>query len=264
MSVFERIAAALNPQKSGQQNADSAPPAQNSQQQSAQTGQQSVIQQTQQNAGKDGAPTTATSTAQDDMAKIWDTTPSASLSDSRVFTPNMEQFNEAVSRMDFTRGADPQLAQKALQGDTAALAELLNAVGRGAYSQSTQAATQLIESALQKRTADLDKLIDQRFNSLHAQTQVQQQNAAFRDPQIAPLLKSIQSRLQAQFPEATADDLAGRAQKFLVGIAQKIVEGTPEAQQRAKEKQTTESASQEFDWLSWGAQDGVTPGSPLQ
>lgn len=255
-SVLDRIAQVFSsPNSDAQQSPAGQKPGQ-PQQPGIQGQIQQNIQQNAQQPGGDPAKAAAPGVdPADEMHKIWEQRPGDSASAKQIFTPDMEKFKSAVAQMDFTQGIDPQLAQKALGGDTEALMTLINSSGRNAYAQSTLGSRELIEHALRERTAELERSMEQRFKALRAGERAAEQNAAFKDPLVQPLLRDIQGRLQTQFPEASAEELAERAQKMLVGMAQKIVSQTPDTLAReAREKQTAAQQPGAFNWEDWATQ----------
>lgn len=195
-------------------------------------------------------PAAHSANPEEEAAKMWQQKPLENPAAGPVFQPDMQKFQEAVGKMDFMKGLDPALVQKALSGDNAAFQEAINLAARQAYAQSTLGSQHLVEAALEKRMKDFETMMAQRFTSLRANERVVEQNPAFKDPSVSPLLNDVQSRLQAQFPEASPAEIAERAQKVLVAMAQKIVGGTPESREAATKK-SQDTAAGAFNWAEW-------------
>lgn len=126
---------------------------------------------------------------------------------------------DVSSKMDFTRGLNPELMKKAQDGDAVAMLQLINEVGRNSYRASLEHNTKLTETHLAQRSE---------FESRRVQEGVKQQltsdalssNANYNHPVIKQELNRI-ARDFANSPEyadASPQQIASAAKKYLDDI----------------------------------------------
>lgn len=155
----------------------------------------------------------------DEFSKLWDTVPQDPNAAPQSLTPNPEQLNKIVAGMDFTKGIDPALAQKALQGDTNALVEIINTSSRQVFSQALQASTQLSERSTKREVENFGKGLDGKLRSFSAQDKLLAQNPKFNHPAVKPYLKNLEAQMSRQYPEASAEEIATKARKYMVEMS---------------------------------------------
>lgn len=126
---------------------------------------------------------------------------------------------DVSSKMDFTRGLNPELVKKAQEGDANSMLQLIQEVGRNSYRASLEHATKLTETHLGQRSE---------FESRRVQEGVKQQltsdalssNANYNHPVIKQELNRI-ARDFANSPEyadASPQQIASAAKKYLDDI----------------------------------------------
>jgi hypothetical protein len=89
----------------------------------------------------------------DVYAKVFDT--AAKNSDIQAppsFSLDPKVIGDVASKMDFTKGLNPEVMAKATSGDAAAMMELIQQVGRNAYSASLEHTTRLTDTHLGQRS----------------------------------------------------------------------------------------------------------------
>ena len=210
-------------------------------------GQQGVIKQNLENGSNQ--------TPEEKYEEIWKVSPKGTAAE-KLFNPNKEEFNKVVNGMDFTKGIDPELMSKALQGDAASLASLLNRVGQSAFSTATMSNREMIEHANTQQSQNTQKMVQEQLRAMLAEQEAAKSNPAFSDPLVKPLLDEISGRLRAQFPEASSAELAKRAEKTLENMATKIIQSSPAERKKLEEHQmATTQQNEEQDWEAWGAMD---------
>jgi hypothetical protein len=165
--------------------------------------------------------------------------------------PDMVALDKAVKGMDFTKGIDPKLAEAALKGDMSALSMMINQAAQNAYKESTLAGNQIQEAAFQNRVSGIDSMIEEKIKGKTISDTLSNKNQAFKDEGISPLLKMITDNARSQYPEATPEELANHAEKFLTSVASKIVDGSPEAQAAATQREKT--AEKQTNWQDYFA-----------
>lgn len=191
-------------------------------------------------------------TAQDKMAEIWKAKPQESPVSKPVFQPtDPAALQQAVSSINFAEVVPQELMQKATGGDGAAMMEMLNLVARAGYSASAESSKELLGQHDQIRTSQIDELIEQRFKQMMGGEAVKKVNPAFENPKYAPMLSKLQTQFQAAYPNASPEELAKHAQKFMEDFANDIYTGSPEGKARAeKQKQVMNEKPLAAKWLS--------------
>ena len=138
--------------------------------------------------------------------------------DSELQAPNFKidpkTLNEVSGKMDFTRGVDPAVLQKATSGDVNALLDIIKTVGQNSY-----------KAALEHNTALTDTFITQRGEfekqSLERGVKTQLTSSALADtPNYShPVVKAELNRIAAQFsaanPDSSPQEIAKAAQKYI-------------------------------------------------
>ena len=158
-----------------------------------------------------------------------------------------EQMLEAASKVDFRKVLDQEsLAKIKAGGDEAvgALADLLNKTGQSVYGQGLVVTQKLIEKAVSEAREDFQKQLPQYVRGAAARDSLIKDNAAFKDPAVAPVVEAIQSQLQAKFPNATADELSEMARDYFKA-ASGVLTSDP------KSKTTAPKKSNSDDWEEW-------------
>lgn len=136
-----------------------------------------------------------------------------------TFSLDPSVLADVSSKMDFTKGINPELVQKAQAGDAAAIMQMMQEVGRNSYRASLEHTTKLTETHLGQRSE---------FESKRVQQGVKQQltsdalssNANYNHPVIKNELNRI-ARDFANSPEyadASPQQIAGAAKKYLDDI----------------------------------------------
>lgn len=143
-------------------------------------------------------------------------------------------LGEVSSGMDFTKGIDPALMEKALAGDTKSLMAVINQSNRAAYSASLEHATALTETHLGQRAAfdqgRVDKGVKQQLTT----------NALSTAPNYShPVVKAELNRVANQFasanPDASPQEVAAAAQKYIADLSAALTPGkTAQEQQQAE------------------------------
>lgn len=184
--------------------------------------------------------------------EIWGQEVKPLVNQAPVFSMDQEKFSQAVAGMDFTKSIPPELMQKALAGDAQSLMGLLNRVGQNAFSAATISSRDMVEHANKKAGGSFEQQVKEAVRVALSEQNLTKANAAFNDPLVTPLLREINNRIRAKFPEASPEELAKQSQQMLMQIATKIVSGSPE--EVARQKQEVEQKEQKVksqDWEAW-------------
>lgn len=189
---------------------------------------------------------------QDKMAEIWAAKAPEPATAKPVFQPtDPAALQQAVSSINFAEVVPAELLQKATGGDAAAMMEALNLVARAGYSASAESSKELLSQHDQIRTSQMEERMMQKFKELLGGEAVKKVNPAFENPKYAPMLDKLQKQFQAAYPNASPEELARHAQKFMEDFANDIYTGSPEGRARAeKQKQVLNEKPLAAKWLS--------------
>jgi len=154
----------------------------------------------------------------DAYSKMFENASKSSSIEAPAFKLDPKVLGEVSTSMDFTKGVQSELMDKALQGHTQALLAVIQSVGRNAYSASLEHATALTETHLGQRAAyetqQLNKGVKQQLTS----------NALSTAPNYNhPVVKAELNRVAAQFasgnPDASPQEIATAAQKYITDLS---------------------------------------------
>lgn len=167
---------------------------------------------------------------------------------SQGLTP--EKMLEAAGKVDFRKVLDQEsLAKIKNGGDEAvgALADLLNKTAQTVYGQSTVVAQKLVENAVNEARAEFASQLPNLVRRQSAQEALLNENPAFKDPAVAPVVAAIQSQLQTKYPKATANELNEMAREYFKTAAG-VLSSDPKAEAAAR---ATKTAAAGEDWEAW-------------
>ena len=153
-----------------------------------------------------------------DFAKIWDTPavdPNAP-KPAGLFNITPDQINQAAQQHQFSKGINPELVQKALQGDVQSFIAVIESVGRNVYAQSAYAGTRLIESGVKnfENRFTTDTLPGMLRNH-SVDDSLRSSNPIFNDPKYAPMLDSAKNAIVRSYPDATTAEINTMAGNYL-------------------------------------------------
>lgn len=188
-------------------------------------------------------------------AELWQT-PQGTEDFSKPVTFDLDptKLAEAAKQLDFTKAVKPELAEKALKGDAAALAEVLNSVSQSSFIQSTSMTAKLVEAALAKQAASfkasLPSIIKQHAvrESMHNSPDAEFLN----HPSVQPLVSALEAQMTAAYPKASAAQITDHVKKYLTGFAA-IASGKAAAD--LKEPKGGTRGLGDDDWSSYAGLD---------
>jgi hypothetical protein len=138
---------------------------------------------------------------------------------------------QGLQQVDFTRGMNPELLQKAMSGDAQAFMETLNHVSRATLQQSTRLQTATTESALRTHSERVKGFIPDAVRQSNLQSQPIS-NPALAHPSVEPMLRVLRGQIAQQNPNMTPQEVASRAENFFTSAAQAVNMHSPETAQR--------------------------------
>jgi hypothetical protein len=158
----------------------------------------------------------------DNFNALWDQ-PAADKQtpDPSVFKrPNLDpaKLQETFSKMNFVGSVDPQLAAKALAGDSEAFMQVLNSVGQAAFQTSFKAMDgytgRMFDSYDQSVNARIPKVV----GDLESR-QLLQSNEGLNHPAVQPLVESVRQQFRQRYPDASPQEIANAANAYFKQVA---------------------------------------------
>lgn len=161
-----------------------------------------------------------------DFNKIWETPdPSKQVADPGKFNrPKLDaaKLRDGVGKMSFTQGMDQAKVAKALGGDVQSFMEIMEQVSRNTFNTSFQANEAYNGQMLDSYDGTVNARIPREIGRRETQSLVQESFKGMDNPGIAPMLRDITSKFQAAYPDASPQQIAEAAKKYLLDAAKTI------------------------------------------
>lgn len=192
----------------------------------------------------------------DQYAKLWDTptnsdgSPVAVTADplkTPVFNFDPKAIQTSASKMDFTAGLAPDLATKALGGDAASLAELINGAVRNAVVGVTLSQGQLINQAVATNNERVTQALPRHIKSVQLM-ETPNENPVLDHPAVQPLFNALKQMAFAKDPNASPAAVAKEVSGYIAGLGAALFEQSPE--QLAVKAAATKTAGTQ-DWSNF-------------
>ncbi len=126
-------------------------------------------------------------------------------------------LSKVSGEMDFTKGINEELMTKALGGDAKSLLDVMQSVGRNAYSASLEHTTSLTDAHLTNRAAFERQSIDK-----GVKTQLTHDALSSAPNYSHPVVKAELNRVASTFaqanPDASPKEVAEAAQKYIMDL----------------------------------------------
>lgn len=179
----------------------------------------------------------------DAYAKLFDNANKSQQSDGPPsFNLDPETLTKVSGSLDFTQGIDPDLLSKATSGDSQAFLKIINQVGQRSYQAALHHGTTLTDKYVGARSEyDRKALPGHVRQSLtdHALSSIP--NATH--PVIKQQLKMISNQMQAANPDASPEEIAQAASKYIQDLA-----GALNPQQNSTQ---SNNQSEAMDWAAY-------------
>lgn len=157
------------------------------------------------------------------------------------FTLDSKMLSDVSRTMDFTKGIDPDLMQKAMGGDAQSMIALIQEVGRNTYEASLGHTTALTNTYLETRTPHEQARIDAAVKG-GLTTQALHSIANYDHPVARAELNRVASRMQAEHPDQSPAQIAQAAHEYLTNLATAL---NPKTASPGKD---TNGQALEMDW----------------
>lgn len=139
-----------------------------------------------------------------------------------TFDLDPTKLAEAAKGLDFTKAVKPELAEKALKGDAAALAEILNSVSQSSFVQSASMSAKLIEAALKQQATAFKAALPSLIKKQNVNESLRSgENAEFLShPSVQPLVELLEMQMTEKYPKASASQISDNVKKYLLGFGE--------------------------------------------
>lgn len=144
---------------------------------------------------------------------------------------------DVSSKLDFTKGINPELLQKAQGGDASAIMELIKSVGSNAYRASLEHTTSLTDAYLNKRTEFDNKRLSKGVKE-QLTSDALNSNPNFKHPVIKAELNRIAKQMAAspEYVDASPKDIAEAAATYLTELHNAMNPADPSKTKEGKQK----------------------------
>lgn len=149
--------------------------------------------------------------------KMYENANKASEMEPPKFAIDRKVLDEVSSGLDFTQGINPDLMEKALSGDTKALLEVIQSVGRNAYKASLEHVTALTDVHLNQRAEFDSKRLNQSIRQ-QLTSEALSSIPNYTHPRVKAELNRIASTFAAANPDASPKQIAEEARKYLAEL----------------------------------------------
>lgn len=163
-----------------------------------------------------------------------------------LLTMDHGKILEAVNKMDFTRGIDPALVQKALAGDVASFTQVLNSANRAAYMSSFQAITGILERAVKTNNERFNSVLGDKFRNFSISSATTD-NPVLRHASVQPVLAAIRDTIAKAKPNLSASEVSKEAEQYFLTMGDALSSLTKENELNAAGGDKTKGA--EPDWF---------------
>jgi hypothetical protein len=152
-------------------------------------------------------------------------------------------FRQQVSQANFAANIPQEQMQKALGGDTAAFAEVINAAAREAFAAAAQLSHGLVEQGVRTGADRLNGTLDSRIRNFQLKSQ-NTNNEALNHPAVAPMLSAVKMQIASSNPNLSADQIQQQAEQYFTQMADVLVAPKQTAQ-------AAQAKKSEFDFSSY-------------
>lgn len=145
--------------------------------------------------------------------EMFDTANNAKVEDAPAFSIDPEVIDKVSNGMDFTKGLDPELIQKALTGDVSAFMAVINAAGRQSYKASIEHNTKLTDTYLGARAKYDTTQVESRVKDALL-TQTLSGFPTAQHPLVREELSRISKQMAKANPDASTEEIAKAAVSY--------------------------------------------------
>lgn len=146
-----------------------------------------------------------------------------------IFSLDPAKLQEQVGKMNFADSPEIQaLAQKALQGDPAALAATINAAAQKAFTASLQISSNFAERAARASIERVQRDLPQQMRDNASQESLHELNPLFAHPAMAPTVESVRQQYMRKHADASPREVAKMVNNHFNAIAKELMSKQPD------------------------------------
>lgn len=187
----------------------------------------------------------------DKYTDLWKVDDKAPPANQGSLIPNINfdpvKLADASKKLDFTAHITDENLAKALGGDKAAFAEIINGAVQLGFAQSAAASAEISRQHLTSAQGVLkDNILPAALRADKINDAVTGANAAFNHPSVKPMVDMMSAQFQVKYPTASPAEIAQMAKEYLSDFATKVT-GVPVAEGRASNASNV-GVRVETDW----------------
>ena len=158
---------------------------------------------------------------------------------------------ESASKLDFSKAVTPELmAQVAAGGQeaVAALASIVNNLGRNVSGQQIIATNKMLETALEAQRKAFEAQIPSLVRQHAVKDALATQHPAMSDPALEPMVAALRTQYINKNPTATAAQISGAINDYFNTVGKVFA---PKVEPTPAQKAAAAKAAQEFDFTKF-------------
>lgn len=173
------------------------------------------------------------------FAKMYDNPTNAEVAP--TFNLDSEQLNKVARNQNFMSGIDPALLERATNGDSKALLEIINATNQNAYSAALAHTSKLTDTFVNAREAHNAKGFGSKVKNELVNAELGS-TLNFSNPVVKAQLTRTAADLQRQNPDASPAEIKALAVQYITELASAI---------NPKADPVTDKKNQPTDFSNW-------------
>lgn len=160
-----------------------------------------------------------------------------------------KKFGELVNNMDFLPSGESakELMQKAQEGDSQALLQLMNHASRNTYQQQAQLTQQLINKVAQQLKDEWSKEIPEQVRGASVNSTIQS-NPKFQHKAAQPVVRAIADQIRQKYPNATSQEVSQMTEQYFSKFAEVFSSGDQQDEASGNQRR---GSDQEFNWADF-------------
>lgn len=191
----------------------------------------------------------------DSYQKMFDNAAKNSAIEAPSFSLDPKIVADVASKMDFTKGLNPELIQKATSGDAVSMMQLIQEVGRNSYRASLEHATKLTDTHLGQRSEFESKRVKEGVRSQltsDALSQGSDTNANLNHPVVKAELNRIAKSFanSPEYADASPQEIAKAAKQYMTDLHNALNPADPKKDKDGQPK------GKEIDYFDYLGLDG--------
>lgn len=191
-------------------------------------------------------PSKDTQNPLDSYEKLFDNATNNSEIQAPVFSLDSAVVKTTANKLDFTKGINPELVQKAQSGDAAAMMQMMQEVSRNSYQAALEHTTKLTDAHLGQRT-DFDNQRLQKGVKQQLTSDALRSNPNYNHPVVRAELNRIAQAFSnsPEYVDASPQQIAEAAQKYMMDLHSAMSPADPNKDSSGKTK------AKEFDYVAY-------------